>query len=363
MEGGFYLDQMALKIFSRFSKAIGIDLGTANTLIHVRGKGILLREPSVIALDTQSRKVLAVGEEAKRMLGRTPGSIIAIRPLKDGVIADFDQTQQMLGGFIRKVVRHNAFFGPRVVVGIPSGVTEVEWRAVKEATMKAGASEAYTLEEPFAAAIGAGLPVSEPTGSMIVDIGGGTSEVAVISLGGIVTSRSIRVAGDEIDEAIVAYVRKVYNLLIGDRTAEEVKLEIGSAYQLEEEMTMEVRGRDLITGLPRSAVLTSQEIREAIHDPLMEIVEAVRLTLELTPPELSADIMERGIVLAGGGALLKGLDALINFETAMPVHIAPDPLSCVVLGTAKALEESETNPALKKALLCSNGVRRYRSNN
>jgi rod shape-determining protein MreB len=317
------------KLFSRFSRAIGIDLGTANTLVHVRGRGILLREPSVIALDTESRKVLAVGEEAKRMLGRTPGSIVAIRPLKDGVIADFDQTEQMLRGFIRKVHRHNGLIQPTVVVGIPSGVTEVEWRAVKEAAIKAGAAEVYTLEEPFAAAIGAGMPVSEPTGTMIVDIGGGTSEVAVISLGGIVTSRSIRVAGDEIDEAIVAYVRKVYNLLIGDRTAEEAKLEIGSAYKLEEEMT------------------------DAIHDPVMEIVEAVKLTLEQTPPELAADIMERGIVLAGGGALLRGIDTLINVETGMPVHIAPDPLSCVVIGTAKALEESESNPALKKVLLGS----------
>lgn len=342
------------RLFGRFSRGIGIDLGTANTLVHVHGRGILLREPSVIALDCESKRVMAVGEEAKRMLGRTPGSIVAIRPLKDGVIADFDQTEQMLRGFIRKVHRHNGLFQPRVVVGIPSGVTEVEWRAVKEAAIKAGASEAYTLEEPFAAAIGAGLPVSEPTGSMIVDIGGGTSEVAVISLGGIVTSRSVRVAGDEIDEAIVAYVRKAYNLLIGDRTAEEVKIEIGSAYALEEEMTMEVRGRDLLSGLPRGTVLTSQEIRDAIHDPVMEIVEAVKLTLELTPPELSADIMERGIVLAGGGALLRGLDNLINVETAMPVHIAPDPLSCVVIGTAKALEESENNPALKKVLLGSN---------
>ncbi len=339
------------RIFSRFSRGIGIDLGTANTLVHVRGRGILLREPSVIALDTASRKVLAVGEEAKRMLGRTPGTIVAIRPLKDGVIADFDQTEQMLRGFIRKVHRRNGMRPVTVVVGIPSGVTEVEWRAVKEAAMKAGASEAYTLEEPFAAAIGAGLPVSEPTGSMIVDIGGGTSEVAVISLGGIVTSRSIRVAGDEIDEAIVAYIRKAYNLLIGDRTAEEVKIEIGSAYKLEEEMTMEVRGRDLISGLPRSAVISSEEMREAISDPVMEIVEAVKLTLETTPPELAADVMERGIVLAGGGALLRGLDRLINVETGMPVHIAPDPLSCVVVGTAKALEESESNPALKKVLL------------
>lgn len=339
------------KVFSRFSRAIGIDLGTANTLVHVRGRGILLREPSVIALDTESRKVLAVGEEAKRMLGRTPGSIVAVRPLKDGVIADFDQTEQMLRGFIQKVHRHNGFIQPRVVVGIPSGVTEVEWRAVKEAAIKAGAAEAYTLEEPFAAAIGAGLPVSEPTGSMVVDIGGGTSEVAVISLGGIVTSRSVRVAGDEIDEAIVGYVRKAHNLLIGDRTAEEAKLEIGSAYALEEEMTMDVRGRDLLTGLPRSATVTSQEIRDAIREPVMEIVEAVKLTLELTPPELSSDIFERGIVLAGGGALLRGLDTLINVETGMPVHIAPDPLSCVVIGTAKALEESESNPALKKVLL------------
>ncbi len=349
---------MISRFFGRFSRAIGIDLGTANTLVHVRGKGILLREPSVIALDSESRKVLAVGEEAKRMLGRTPGNIIAIRPLKDGVIADFDQTEEMLRGFIRKVYRHNGLIHPAVCVGIPSGVTEVEWRAVKDASLKAGASEAFTLEEPFAAAIGAGLPVSEPTGSMIVDIGGGTSEVAVISLGGIVTSRSIRVAGDEIDEAIVLYVRKNFNLLIGDRTAEEVKICIGSAYKLEQELTMEVRGRDLISGLPRAATVTSEDIREAIRDPVMQIVEAVRQTLELTPPELSADIMERGIVLAGGGGLLRNLDLLMNAETAMPVHIAPDPLSCVVLGTAKALEESESNPALRK-ILTGASVRRY----
>lgn len=337
----------------RFSRAIGIDLGTANTLVHVKGKGVLLREPSVIALDAESGKVLAVGEEAKRMLGRTPGSIVAIRPLKDGVIADYKQTEEMLEGFIKKVFRHNGFTHLTVCVGIPSGVTEVEWRAVKAAAVKAGANQAYTLEEPFAAAIGAGLPVSEPTGSMIVDIGGGTSEVAVISLGGIVCSRSIRVAGDEIDDSIVQYIRKNYNLLIGDRTAEEIKIEVGSAYPLEQEMTIEVRGRDLVSGLPKSAIISSEAIREAIHDPVMEIVDAVRLTLEATPPELSADIMERGIVLAGGGALLRGLDKLINSETEMPVHIAPDPLSCVVLGTAKALEESESNPALKKALLSS----------
>jgi len=345
------------KIFSRFSRAIGIDLGTANTLVHVRGRGILLREPSVIAIETETRKVLAVGEEAKRMLGRTPGNIVAIRPLKDGVIADFDHTEQMLRGFIRKVHRHNTFIHPQVVVGIPSGVTEVERRAVIDAAKKAGANDAYLIEEPMAAAIGAGLPIGEPTGCMIVDIGGGTTEVAVISLGGIVTSKSIRVAGDEVDEAIIAYVRKVYNLLIGDRTAEEVKIQIGSAYPLDEEMTMVVRGRDLVSGLPRSATVTSREIREAIRDPVYAIVESVKLTLEATPPELASDIMDRGIVLAGGGALLRGLDQLISAETQMPVHLAPDPLSAVVIGTGKALEESESNPALKKVLISSTRMR------
>lgn len=345
------------KVFSRFTRAIGIDLGTANTLVHVRGRGVLLREPSVIAIETETRKVLAVGEEAKRMLGRTPGNVIAIRPLKDGVIADFDHTEQMLRGFIRKVHRRNSFIHPEVVVGIPSGVTEVERRAVIDAAKKAGAQDAYLIEEPMAAAIGSGLPVSEPTGSMIVDIGGGTTEVAVISLGGIVTAKSVRIAGDEIDEAIVAYIRKVYNLLIGDRTAEEVKLQIGSAYALDEELKMEVRGRDLLTGLPRSATVASTEIREAIHDPVFAIVESVKLTLELTPPELSSDIMDRGIVLAGGGALLRGIDKLLAVETQMPVHIAPDPLSAVVIGTGKALEESESNPALKKVLANSTRMR------
>lgn len=345
------------KVFSRFSRAIGIDLGTANTLVYVRGKGILLREPSVIAIDLETRKVLAVGEEAKRMIGRTPGNIVAIRPLKDGVIADFDHTEQMLKGFIRKVHRRNSFVHPEVVVGIPSGVTEVERRAVIDAAKKAGAQDAYLMEEPMAAAIGAGLPISEPTGSMIVDIGGGTTEVAVISLGGIVTSKSVRIAGDEIDESIVAYVRKVYNLLIGDRTAEEVKLQIGSAYPLEEELMMQVRGRDLVTGLPRSAQVSSKEIREAINDPMSAIVEGVKLTLEATPPELASDIMDRGIVLAGGGALLRGLDRLLSAETQMPVHIAPDPLSAVVIGTGKALEESENNPGLKKILISSTRMR------
>lgn len=341
----------------RFSRAIGIDLGTANTLVHVRGKGILLREPSVIAINTETRRVLAVGEEAKRMLGRTPGNIVAIRPLKDGVIADFDQTEQMLRGFIKKVHRNAGLVKLKVAIGIPSGVTEVERRAVLDAAKKAGAQEAHVIEEPLAAAIGAGLPTSEPTGSMIVDIGGGTSEVAVISMGRPVTSRSIRVAGDEIDEAIVAYVRRVYNLLVGDRTAEDVKMNVGSAFPLEEELELEVRGRDLISGLPRSTVLRSEEIREAIADPVNAIVEAVKLTLESTPPELSADVMERGIVVAGGGALLRGIDRLLSQETSMPVHIAEDPLSCVVIGAGHFLEETETNPSLRRDLNKSGRLR------
>ena len=328
---------------------MGIDLGTANTLVHVRGKGILLREPSVVAIERENRKILAVGEEAKRMLGRTPGSIVAIRPLKDGVIADFEQTERMLRYFINKVQRQS-WAAPRVVVGIPSGITEVEERAVKEAAKKAGAKEAYVIEEPMAAAIGAGLPVTEPTGSMVVDIGGGTTEVAIISLGGIVTSRSIRVAGDEMDEAITSYVRRTYNLFIGDRTAEETKFEIGSAYPVGNERTMQIRGRDLVTGLPRSLVISSAEVREAIQDPVNAIVEAVKVTLETTPPELAADIMERGIVLAGGGALLEGLDKLLSRETSMPVHVATDPLSCVVVGTGRVLEEINTNAQLRKVL-------------
>jgi rod shape-determining protein MreB len=334
----------------RFSRDMGIDLGTANTLVHVRGRGILLREPSVVAIERDNKKVLAVGEEAKRMLGRTPGNIIAIRPLKDGVIADFDQTEKMLRYFIEKVHRRTMWVNPRVVVGIPSGVTEVERRAVIDATKKAGAKEAFLIEEPMAAAIGAGMPIVEPTGSMIVDIGGGTTEVAVISLSGIVTSRSVRVAGDEIDEAISSYVRRTYNLFIGDRTAEEAKFEVGSAFPSEHERTMQVRGRDLMTGLPRSCTISSNEIREAIQEPLSAIVESVKMTLESCPPELAADIMERGIVLAGGGALLEGLDKLLSRETSMPVHIATDPLSCVVIGTGRVLEEINTNPQLRKVL-------------
>lgn len=345
---------------SRFSRDMGIDLGTANTLVHVQGRGILLREPSVVAIDRQTGRVLQVGEEAKRMLGRTPGSIVAIRPLKDGVIADFDQTERMLRYFIEKVHRRKGFVHPQVVVGIPSGITEVECMAVIEAAKKAGAKEAFLIDEPRAAAIGAGLPVTEPIGTMIVDIGGGTSEVAVISLGDIVAARSIRIAGDEIDEAIVAYVRAVYNLFIGQRTAEECKIKVGSAFPLEQEVTIELRGRDLLSGLPRSAIVSSVEIREAISEPIHAIVECVKETLEDTPPELAADIIDRGIVLAGGGALLRGLDRLINQETGMPVHIAPDPLSCVVIGTGKCLDSLQSNSDLRSVLLTEARLGRYR---
>ncbi|MBC8143275.1 MAG: rod shape-determining protein [Armatimonadetes bacterium] len=340
--------------FSRFSRNMGIDLGTANTLVYVRGRGILIREPSVVALNVHTREVLKVGEEAKKMLGRTPGHIVAVRPLKDGVIADFEQTEKMLRHFIEKVNKSRIWSLPEVVVGIPSGVTEVERRAVLDATRKAGARQAYLIEEPMAAAIGAGLPVAEPTGSMIVDIGGGTTEVAVISLGGIVTSRSIRTAGDEIDEAITSYIRRAYNLFIGDRTAEDVKINIGSAYPLEQELTMTVRGRNLITGLPRATTITSDEIREAISDPVNQIVEAVKVALESAPPELAADIMDQGIYLAGGGAMLRGLDELIAAETLMPVHIAKDPLSCVALGAGEVLDAIRVNPNLRNALLTHN---------
>lgn len=332
---------------SRFSRDMGIDLGTANTLVYVRHEGIVLREPSVVAKRSDGA-VLAVGDEAKRMIGRTPSDIQALRPLRDGVIADFDTTAAMLSYFIRKGMRGRSLFKPRVVVGIPSGVTEVEKRAVIDATLQAGAREAYLIEEPMAAAIGAGLPISEPVGSMVVDIGGGTTEVAVISLGGIVSSKSIRIGGDEMDEAIIQYARKAYSLLIGERTAEEIKIAVGSAYPMREEQAVEVRGRDLVSGLPRTVRMTSAEIREALREPVVAIVEAVKQTLERTPPELSADIVERGIVLAGGGALLRGLDRLLAEETGMPVTLTDDPLSAVVLGTGRALEEIE---ALKKVLL------------
>ncbi len=332
---------------SRFSRDMGIDLGTANTLVYVRHEGIVLREPSVVAKRSDG-VILAVGDEAKRMIGRTPSDIHAMRPLRDGVIADFDTTAAMLGYFIRKGMRGRSLLKPRVIVGIPSGVTEVEKRAVIDATLQAGAREAYLIEEPMAAAIGAGLPVSEPVGSMVVDIGGGTTEVAVISLGGIVTSKSIRIGGDEMDEAIIQYARKAYNLLIGERTAEEIKIAIGSAYPLREEQAVDVRGRDLVSGLPRTVRMTSAEIREALREPVAAIVDAVKQTLERTPPELSADIVERGIVLAGGGSLLRGLDRLLAEETGMPVTLTDDPLSAVVLGTGRALEEIDT---LKKVLL------------
>ncbi len=317
---------------------MAVDLGTANTLVYVRGRGIVLSEPSVVAIDQRTGEVHAVGVEAKRMLGRTPGSIAAIRPLKDGVIADFDVTEEMLRHFIQKV-HQNRWAHPRVVVCVPSGVTGVEKRAVEEATISAGARQCYLIEEPMAAAIGAGLPVSEPTGNMIVDIGGGTTEVAVISLGGIVVSQSIRVGGDELDEAIVKYVQREYKLLIGSQTAEEVKLEIGSAASMSEELQCEIRGRDLVTGLPKTVILSSQEVRIALEEPLNQIVDAIKSTLDKTPPELSSDIMDRGIMLAGGGALLMRLDERIRQETEMPVHIAESPLTCVAVGSGRSLEE------------------------
>jgi rod shape-determining protein MreB len=321
-------------------REMAVDLGTANTLVYVRGRGIVLSEPSVVAIDQRTGEVHAVGIEAKRMLGRTPGTISAIRPLKDGVIADFDVTEQMLRHFIQKV-HHNRFAHPRVVVCVPSGVTGVEKRAVEEATLSAGARQAYLIEEPMAAAIGAGLPVSEPTGNMIVDIGGGTTEVAVISLGGIVVSQSIRVGGDEMDEAIMAHIKKEYKLLIGQQTAEELKLEIGSAWELPQEVSAEVRGRDMLTGLPKTVVITSEETRRALDEPVGQIIDAIKSTLDKTPPELAADIMDRGIVLAGGGALLTGLADRLRDETQMPVQLAESPLTCVAVGSGRSLEEFE----------------------
>ncbi|MHB1537721.1 MAG: rod shape-determining protein [Solirubrobacteraceae bacterium] len=320
---------------------MAVDLGTANTLVYVRGRGIVLSEPSVVAIDSRSGEVHAVGIEAKRMLGRTPGSIQAIRPLKDGVIADFDVTEEMLRHFIQKV-HQNRFAHPRVVVCVPSGVTGVEKRAVEEACLSAGARAAYLIEEPMAAAIGAGLPVGEPTGSMVVDIGGGTSEVAVISLGGIVVSESIRVGGDEMDEAIINYAKREYKLLIGQQTAEELKLEVGSASPMEEELQAEIRGRDMVSGLPKTVVITSEEIRQALEEPVSQIVEAVKETLDRTPPELASDIMDRGIMLAGGGSLLQGLDGRLREETQMPAHLAESPLTCVAVGSGRSLEEFET---------------------
>ena len=323
-----------------FAKDIGIDLGTANTLVFMKGKGIVMREPSVVAVDVRSDTVLAVGTQAKEMIGRTPGSIVAVRPLKDGVIADFDITATMLKHFIKKAMKGHSFSRPHIVVCIPSGVTEVERRAVEDAARQAGASSVELIEEPMAAAIGAGLPVSEPTGSMVVDIGGGTSEVAVISLGDIVTSCSVRVAGDKFDEAIISYVKKKYNLLIGERTAEEIKISIGSAYPTEEteDVSVEIKGRNLVDGLPKNVRISADEVRDALSDPLSLIIDAIKSTLEKTPPELAADIIDHGIMLTGGGALLKGLDQLVARETSMPVHVAETPLDCVVTGTGKRLE-------------------------
>ncbi|WP_066385941.1 rod shape-determining protein [Neobacillus mesonae] len=322
------------------TKDLGIDLGTANTLVYVKGKGIVLREPSVVALQTDTKSIVAVGNDAKNMIGRTPGNVVALRPMKDGVIADFETTSALMKHLIRQAVKNKGPFAgkPYIMVCVPSGITAVEERAVIDATRQAGAKDAYTIEEPFAAAIGANLPVWEPTGSMVVDIGGGTTEVAIISLGGIVTSQSIRVAGDEMDDAIITYIRKNYNLLIGDRTAETIKMEVGSAGVPEGIDNMEIRGRDLLTGLPKTIEITPKEISAALNDTVFSIVEAVKNTLEKTPPELAADIMDRGIVLTGGGALLRNLDRVISEETKMPVLIAENPLDCVAIGTGKALD-------------------------
>ena len=329
------------KLFGFVSNDIGIDLGTANTLVFVKDHGIVLREPSVVAVKTGTNEVVAVGDDAKRMLGRTPGGITAIRPLKDGVIADFRVTEAMLRHFIRKVHNRRSMVRPRVVIAVPSGITEVEKRAVKESAEQAGAREVHLMEEPMAAAIGVGLPVQEAAGNMIVDIGGGTTEVAIISLSGIVYARSVRVAGDELDEAIINYMKRAYNLMIGERTAEEIKLRIGSAFPMGKEATMEVKGRDMVAGLPKTIAITSQEVREAMLEPLNTIIDAVRTTLERCPPELSADLVDRGIMLAGGGALLRGLDKLLQEETALPVHVAEDPLSAVAEGTGRVLSELE----------------------
>jgi rod shape-determining protein MreB len=334
---------MARSSLSFLGRDMAIDLGTANTLVYVRGRGIVLNEPSVVAINTNTGEILAVGIEAKRMIGRTPGNIVAIRPLKDGVIADFDTTERMLRYFIRKVHRRRYLVrGPRVVICVPSGITGVEQRAVKESTYNAGASRVYIIEEPMAAAIGAGLPVSEPTGNMVVDIGGGTTEVAVISLGGIVASQSIRIAGDEVDVAIINYVKKEYSLMLGERTAEEIKIAIGSAFPTPEDSHAEIRGRDLVTGLPKTIVVSAEEIRKAIEEPVNAVVDAVRTTLDKCPPELSGDVMDRGIVLTGGGAHLRGLDERLKHETGMPIIVADNPLQSVALGSGRCVEDFES---------------------
>ena len=322
-----------------FSNDIGIDLGTANTLVYVKDRGIVLREPSVVAVQSGTKRILAVGEEAKRMLGRTPGNIVAIRPMKAGVIADFEITEAMLRYFIKKIHNRRKMVRPRIIIAVPSDITEVEKRAVKDSATHAGAREVFLIEEPMAAAIGVGLPVQEPAGNMIVDIGGGTTEVALISLAGIVFSRTVRVGGDEMDECIVQYMKRVYNLMIGERTAEEIKISMGSAYPVEEEVTTEVKGRDLVAGLPKTLTITSEEIREALQEPVSSIIDAIRITLERCPPELSSDLVDRGMILAGGGALLTGIDKLIAEQTGLPVHLADDPLSAVAEGTGVVLNE------------------------
>ncbi|MFA1547783.1 rod shape-determining protein [Actinomadura chokoriensis] len=328
---------------SFLGRDMAVDLGTANTLVYVRGRGIVLNEPSVVAINTNTGKIVAVGIEAKRMIGRTPGNIVAVRPLKDGVIADFDVTERMLRYFIQKVHKRRHFAKPRIVVAVPSGITGVEQRAVKEAGYQAGARRVYIIEEPMAAAIGAGLPVYEPTGNMVVDIGGGTTEVAIISLGGIVTSQSVRVGGDELDQAVISFSKKEYSLMLGERTAEEIKMAIGSAFPGgDEEPHAEIRGRDLVSGLPKTVVISAEEVRRAIEEPVNAVVDAVKTTLDKCPPELSGDIMDRGIALTGGGALLKNLDERLREETGMPIHLVDNPLDSVVLGTGKCVEDFES---------------------
>ncbi len=326
-------------VLGLFSNDMGIDLGTATTLVFVKGEGVVLCEPSVVAIERGTSHVLAVGEEAKRMLGRTPGNIIAIRPMKDGVISDFEITEAMLRYFIKKVHHRKVLVRPRIVIAIPSGITEVEKRAVKDSAERAGAREVFLIEEPIAAAIGVGLPIQEPIGNMIIDIGGGTTEIAVISLCGTVFSKSIRIGGDEMNEAVIEYLKKTYNLMVGERSSEEIKIKIGSAYPLEEEMSMEVKGRDLVAGLPKTVTITSEEIREALQEPLRAILEVIKISLERTPPELAADLIDHGIVMAGGGSLLRGLDKLISEETGLPVHITDDPVTAVANGTGVVLSE------------------------
>ena len=337
--------------FGKMTKDMGIDLGTANTLVYIKGQGIVVREPSVVAIRDDSKEVLAVGEEAKRMIGRTPGNIVAIRPMKDGVIADFDVTQSMLSYFIQKAAAKKGVVSPRIAICVPFGVTDVEKRAIEDAARQAGAKDAYLIEEPMAAAIGAGLKVEEPEGNMVVDIGGGTSEIAVISLGGIVSAESVRIGGNKFDEAIVGYVKKEYNLMIGERTAEDIKISIGSTFKEDQESNMQIRGRDLISGLPKTVEISSTEVRDALKEPISSIVDAIKSTLEKTPPELASDIMENGIMLTGGGALLRGLDKLIKQETGMPVTIAEGPLDCVALGTGKSVEDQEI---FEKVLMMNN---------